>query len=289
MADHAVEQVRHRRQPDVRMRPHVEPLAGAEALRAHLVEEDERTDHLLPRRGQHAPHRETLAEIPYPSDQRVRYRHAVNDTNVPDDALDPRAAELLAEWFGDAWRTRPVASAWWFAADGERDRALQRKFGALVRSAANGELGAWSSRPRERLALILLLDQLPRNCFRGSAAAFATDASALAEARHGLAHGDDRALNPWERMFFYMPLQHAEDAAVQEQSVELYAQLAAEAPRELAETFAGTLQYARLHRDIVVRFGRFPHRNAILGRESTAAEREWLAAGAPDFGQRSGG
>ncbi len=213
----------------------------------------------------------------------------MNDTNVPDDALDPRAAELLAEWFGESWRTRPVAGAWWFASDAERDRRLARRFGALVRSAADGELAAWSARPRERLALILLLDQLPRNCFRGSAGAFASDARALAEAEDGLARGDDRALNPWERMFFYMPLQHAEDSAVQERSVELYAQLADEAPRDAAPTFADALQYARLHRDIVRRFGRFPHRNAILGRDGTAAEREWLAAGAPDFGQRTAG
>lgn len=211
----------------------------------------------------------------------------MDDTNVPDDALDPRATELLAEWFGEAWRSSPVASAWWFAPDPARDRRLQRRFGALMRQAAAGELAAWSARPRERLALILLLDQLPRNCLRGSAGAFATDASALAETRHGLARGDDRAMNPWERMFFYMPLQHAEDAAVQEQSVGLYARLAAEAPPAAAATFADALQYARLHRDIVGRFGRFPHRNAILGRDDTAAERDWLAAGAPDFGQRA--
>ena len=209
----------------------------------------------------------------------------MNDTNVPADALDPRAAELLAEWFGESWRTAPVAGAWWFASDAARDARLHARFGALMESAARGELAAWSATPRSRLALILLLDQLPRNCFRGTAGAFATDARALAETQRGLERGDDRALNPWERMFFYMPLQHAEDDAVQAQAVERYSALAAAVPREFAKTFEDAAQYARLHRDIVARFGRFPHRNALLGRESTVAEREWLAAGAPDFGQ----
>jgi uncharacterized protein (DUF924 family) len=216
----------------------------------------------------------------------------VNDTNVqdavPEDvteaALDPWAEELLDEWFGDARRSG-AAAPWWFSSDRARDARLATRFGPLVHAAATGELARWSATARGRLALILLLDQLPRNCFRGSAAAFATDARALAETQRGLLRGDDRALGAWERMFFYMPMQHAEDAAVQEHAVDRYAALAADAPPETRDAFAGVLEYARLHRDIVRRFGRFPHRNAILGRESTPGEREWLAAGAPDFGQ----
>jgi uncharacterized protein (DUF924 family) len=218
----------------------------------------------------------------------------VDDTNLQDampddlrdDTLDPAAKELLDEWFGDARRSGAPA-AWWFASEPSRDERLRARFGPLVAAAAADELVAWNATPRGRLALILLLDQLPRNCFRGSAAAFATDALALTETRHGLRRGDDRALDAWERMFFYMPMQHAEDAAVQEQAVERYAALAAEAPPATRDAFAGVLEYARLHRDIVRRFGRFPHRNAILGRDSTPAERGWLAAGAPDFGQRA--
>jgi uncharacterized protein (DUF924 family) len=216
----------------------------------------------------------------------------VNDTNVqdavpedvPEETRDRDATELLDEWFGDARRSGSPA-AWWFSSDQARDARLNARFGPLLHAAAAGELAGWSATPRGRLALILLLDQLPRNCFRGSAAAFATDGRALAETQHGLLRGDDRALDAWERMFFYMPMQHAEDAAVQEQAVDRYAALAIEAPPETRDAFAGVLEYARLHRDIVRRFGRFPHRNALLGRDSTPAEREWLAAGAPDFGQ----
>jgi uncharacterized protein (DUF924 family) len=215
-----------------------------------------------------------------------------NDTNVQDampedlrdDALDPAAKQLLDEWFGDAQRSGAPA-AWWFSSDPSRDERLGALFGPLVAAAAAGELAAWNATPRGRLALILLLDQLPRNCFRGSAAAFATDAHALTETQRGLRRGDDRALDAWERMFFYMPMQHAEDAEVQDQAVDRYAALAAEAAPEARDALAGVVEYARLHRDIVRRFGRFPHRNAVLGRQSTAAERQWLAAGAPTFGQ----
>jgi uncharacterized protein (DUF924 family) len=213
----------------------------------------------------------------------------MNDINVAGAALDPRAVELLAEWFGDSARNGGAAAAWWFAVDAARDARLRSRFGSLVRDAADGRLAAWSAAPRGRLALILLLDQLPRNCFRGTAAAFATDAQALAETQRGLRRGDDRALDPWERLFFYMPLQHAEDAAVQRLSVDCYARLAAEAPPAARAAFDGALEYARLHCEIVLRFGRFPHRNALLERTGTPAEQDWLAAGAPDFGQRTAG
>jgi uncharacterized protein (DUF924 family) len=213
----------------------------------------------------------------------------MNDTNVPGGALDARAVELLSEWFDDAVRNEGGAAAWWFAVDAARDARLRSRFGSLLRDAADARLGAWSATPRGRLALILLLDQLPRNCYRGTAAAFATDAQALAETQRGLVRADDRALDPWERTFFYMPLQHAEDAAVQRQSVDCYARLAAEVPAAARATFEGTLEYARLHCEIVLRFGRFPHRNAVLGRSSTPVEQAWLAAGAPDFGQGTAG
>jgi uncharacterized protein (DUF924 family) len=213
----------------------------------------------------------------------------MNDINLDRDALDPRATALLDAWFGDS--TRDAASigrhmAGWFATDAARDAHWLAQFGDLVRAAAGGELATWSATPRGRLALILALDQLPRNCYRGARTAFATDAAALAETERGLQRGDDRALLPVERMFFYMPMQHAEDFDVQERAVERFAILAAEAPAGAGPVFDSALQFAKLHRDIVRRFGRFPHRNAILGRSSTDEERAWLAADAPDFGQK---
>lgn len=213
----------------------------------------------------------------------------VNDTNDDRDALDARASALLETWFGDSTRDADALGARmreWFESNEARDADLFARFGALVHEAARGGLADWSATPRGRLARILLLDQLPRNCFRGAEAAFATDAEALAETQRGIVRGDDRALHVVERLFFYMPLQHAEDAAVQEQSVDRFAQLAREAPPESRTTFEAAAKFAALHRDIVRRFGRFPHRNAIVGRASTAEEIAWLAADAPDFGQK---
>lgn len=213
----------------------------------------------------------------------------MNDINPDRDALDPRAVALLDAWFGDSLRDAAAVGkrmAWWFDTDDARDAELRARFGELVRAAADGALAAWSATPRGRLALILALDQLPRNCFRGARAAFASDAAALAETERGLRRGDDRALHPVERMFFYMPMQHAEDEAVQERAVEHFARLAAEAPAGSGSAFDNSVQFAKLHRDIVRRFGRFPHRNAILGRTSTPEELAWLAGDAPDFGQK---
>jgi uncharacterized protein (DUF924 family) len=210
----------------------------------------------------------------------------MNDTNSP---LDPRAADLLQTWFGDALQGGAALRArmpWWFGSDAARDADLHARFGALVDAASSGGSAEWSATPRGRLARILLLDQLPRNCFRGQPRAFATDAAALRETMDGLARGDDLALFPAERLFFYMPMQHAEDAAVQESSVAYYERLAAGASAYDRAVYADAADFARVHRDIVRRFGRFPHRNAILGRATTPEEREWLAAGAPDFGQK---
>jgi uncharacterized protein (DUF924 family) len=212
----------------------------------------------------------------------------VNDTNARPETLDPKARELLDAWFADTVSDPGTLAArlrTWFGTDPSHDALLRTRFEALVRSAAAGGLAAWSATQRGRLARILLLDQLPRNCFRGGPAAFASDAQALAETDAGLARGDDRALHPVERLFFCMPLQHAEDAAVQDRSVACFAALAAAAPSGTGAVFDDVLQFARVHRDIVRRFGRFPHRNVILGRESTAEELAWLAAAAPDFGQ----
>ena len=205
-----------------------------------------------------------------------------------------RAHDVLEFWFG----SRPYAAAavtqrmhFWFGdADApelqpQTDERIRLRFAELTRQAADGEIASWESSPRRRLALILLLDQFPRNLNRGRAAAYAQDRRALELALGGLQLGADAVLDPVERIFFYMPLQHAESREVQEESLAAFRRLAAEAPAELADVFAGVSHFAQLHHDIIARFGRFPHRNQPLGRESTAAERSWLDAGGAFFGQ----
>jgi uncharacterized protein (DUF924 family) len=176
-------------------------------------------------------------------------------------------------WFGDdssALRRR-------------RDQHIRVRFGALVERAARGELASWADGPRRRLSLILLLDQFPRNMFRGSARAFATDSEALALTLSGMQSAADATLEVVERIFFYMPLQHAESREVQEESVAAYRRLLAEAPEELHGPLSSALRSAENHRAIIERFGRFPHRNRALGRASTPEELEWLRTGGASF------
>ena len=166
-----------------------------------------------------------------------------------------------------------------------RDEHIRVRFGALLERAGRGELASWGDGPRRRLSLILLLDQFPRNMFRGTARAFATDAQALALALSGMQSAADAALEVVERIFFYMPLQHAESREVQEESVAAYRRLLSEAPPELHEHFASTLRSAQNHRGIIERFGRFPYRNQVLGRSTTPQGRDWLSGGGSSFGQ----
>lgn len=204
------------------------------------------------------------------------------------------AQEILLFWFG----SRPYSAAslkphqrLWFGDPAtpelapQIDELIRERFGATAAAAARDELTAWADGPRRRLALVLLLDQFPRNLHRGTAAAFAQDRKALELTLSGLRSGADAALDPVERLFFYMPLQHAESRDLQAESVAAFAQLQAQAVPELQPLFAASLGYARQHHDIVERFGRFPHRNALLGRDSTPEEAEWLAGGGARFGQ----
>ena len=147
---------------------------------------------------------------------------------------------------------------------------MRERFGAAVDAALEDRLGVdWSRNP---LALLLLLDQFTRNLFRGSARAFAGDARALSIAKALVATGADRRFDTIERAFVYLPFEHAESLPMQDESVRLFTALAAEDPRQ-----ADGLDYAHRHRDVIRRFGRFPHRNAALGRASTAEELAYLA------------
>jgi uncharacterized protein (DUF924 family) len=194
---------------------------------------------------------------------------------------------LLDAWFENAPADPEAARArmtWWFGADEQRDAWLREHFGKLTEDCAAGHHNDWAGEPEGRLALIIALDQLPRNLYRGTARAFARDAQSAALCMAAALTGQDRELAPLERMFLYMPLQHIEDLAAQEAGVALYAQVA-EANPDVSLYRDGFLKYARLHRDIIARFGRFPHRNAALGRENTPEESAWLAGDAPRFGQ----
>ncbi len=205
-----------------------------------------------------------------------------------------RAHEVLEFWFGNRPYTADAVAQRmprWFgdAATPElqpqTDEQIRQRFDVLTHQAAAGELASWESGPRRRLALILLLDQFPRNLNRGTAAAFAQDRAALELALGGMQGGADAALDPVERIFFYMPLQHAESREVQDESLAAFRRLAAEAPVEMGAVFAGVSRFAQLHFDIIERFGRFPHRNALLGRTPTPEESLWLVGGGVRFGQ----
>lgn len=163
------------------------------------------------------------------------------------------------------------------------DREVRGRFLDLVEKVAKGDLLDWSSTPGGRLALIVVTDQFPRNIFRGSKRAFAYDKLALRWCLDGLAQRVDPQLLPIERWFFYLPLQHSESIAHQEQSVSLYSTLLGEVSDAEKVVFQGCLSYAIRHRDVVSQFGRFPHRNKLLDRESTPEELAFLATPGSSF------
>lgn len=181
--------------------------------------------------------------------------------------MDPRAVEVLEFWFGSEDQARDV----WFRKDAAFDALIGQRFGALVERALTGELTAWDGSADSALARLLLLDQFTRNIHRGTPRAFAGDAAALALARAVVARGDDAVLPPLRRVFVYLPFEHAEDALAQRESLRLFGALAAAHP-----ALAGYADYAHRHAEVIERFGRFPHRNAILGRASTPEESAFL-------------
>jgi len=168
------------------------------------------------------------------------------------------AQSVLDFWFHGSEERKE-----WFQKDPAFDGEIRARFLPLYEEAARGALAAWKHSPRECLALIILLDQFPRNMFRGDARTYATDALALDAARHAVASGYDRSLSEIERTFVYLPFEHSENLADQEEALRLFSGQA-------------NYEWARKHWEIVRRFGRFPHRNAVLGRQSTPAEIEFL-------------
>jgi uncharacterized protein (DUF924 family) len=196
----------------------------------------------------------------------------------------PSPEDVLDFWFGHAARTPEALQAQnklWFQGGEAFDRALTEKFLPLLEAMAPGPLAEdWAARGQHgRLAAIVVLDQMSRNIFRGTARAFAQDPLALRLCREGLELREDNHLSEAERVFFYLPLEHSEDEADQTRSVAMFTAIAEDA-RPGFEEFANlTLNYAREHAKVIADFGRFPHRNKILGRESTPDELDWLAEG----------
>jgi len=191
------------------------------------------------------------------------------------------ASEVLEYWFGtdtgsdDAQVAQQQSARWWGKERGTDD-TIRARFSKQRQAAVAGELDHWLVSAQGRLALILLVDQFSRNLFRNDAAAFAEDARALHWCVAGIALGADHALRPIQRVFFYLPLEHSESLADQQRSVALYEGLVAEVPESQRQPFASYADFARRHRDIIVRFGRFPHRNAVLNRSSTPEELAFL-------------
>jgi len=183
-----------------------------------------------------------------------------------------RAEEILLFWFApDPGSDASTAQSRWFVANPEFDQLCRKRFLDMYEDAACGRLDDWRKEPRSCLALILLLDQFPRNMFRDTARAFATDAKALELSRYAVGAAFDRRLPPLMRMFLYLPLEHSENMDDQLESVRLTHALTAENP-----AMTETLEYAEQHLETIRLFGRFPARNDALGRQSTQGEMNFL-------------
>ena len=180
------------------------------------------------------------------------------NADMPADIKSPWVSAVLRFWFTELMPRQ------WFIKDEELDALIRERFLPAYEHVRQSLFADQELSARETLAAVIVLDQFPRNMFRGTPQAFATDAQALAMAQSAVAQGQDRELSKKQRLFLYMPFQHSEDRAVQARSIELFTAL------------GENLGYARRHQEVIERFGRFPHRNAILGRTSTPEEREFL-------------
>ncbi|HEY5683492.1 MAG TPA: DUF924 family protein [Sulfuricaulis sp.] len=193
---------------------------------------------------------------------------------------------ILRYWLGvfydDADVIREKSALWW-KKDPEVDEEIRRRFEPLLAEEMRGALESWSAKPRGHLARILLCDQFPRNIHRGKPESFMYDARAKQLARVALDRGWDKPLRPVERVFVYIPFEHSEDAQDQSQSVEFFSALYNVVAEDLKQPFRYYLDFAKKHKEIIDRFGRFPHRNALLGRLSTPAEFEFLKGPGSSF------
>jgi uncharacterized protein (DUF924 family) len=200
--------------------------------------------------------------------------------------IDPD--NIMDFWFGQACES-PAATLerkpFWFGSDPVLDQQIWELYADTVTDAGAGHYADWAESAHGRLALILLLDQFPRNIFRGTAEVFRYDAMALELAGQGITLGQFTGLTVPEQAFFLMPYQHSEDVAVQNAGVALYSAMVDDAADEWRDVAAGYRDFAAQHRDIIAEYGRFPHRNSVLGRSSTPDEDGYLAGGGATFGQ----
>jgi len=186
------------------------------------------------------------------------------------DAVGPQ--DVLDFWFGAPGSAEHGSQRKaWFVKDAAFDREIAERFGATIERALRGELDTWATTAEGALARIVVLDQLTRNAFRGDRRAFAGDAQALTAASALVGSRQDELLSPLERAFAYLPFEHAEGMAMQDEAVRLFTRLVGVAPE-----LQSMLDYAHRHREVIERFGRFPHRNALLGRRSTAEEQDFI-------------
>ncbi len=195
----------------------------------------------------------------------------MNDDTLIDDVLE--------FWFGEldhAGMPAEDRNKLWFQASESTDSEIRHQFGDAVEAAVAGQLDHWSAGTQGLAALIVLLDQFTRNIYRGTASAFAGDDGALALARGAVASGTDRNMPAIHRVFLYIPFEHAEDLAAQEQGIARFDALLDDCHPDAREAVEGFRRYMVAHRDVVAQFGRFPHRNSILGRASTADEQAHL-------------
>ncbi|MFJ7284318.1 DUF924 family protein [Pseudomonas sp. NPDC099000] len=187
---------------------------------------------------------------------------------------------LLEWWFGTLQSPNDIAAdkgKLWFGKRDSQDLEARTRFGDWVEQALAGGLTDWAQRPEGWLALVLLLDQLPRMIFRDTPKSFSGDLRAQALVAQGIAADFDRQLRPIQRVFIYLVFEHCENLAVQNEAVSRYIDLVAQQPEADQKLFIDYLNYAEKHQRVIARFGRFPHRNAVLGRESTAEEMEFLS------------
>ncbi len=201
-----------------------------------------------------------------------------------------RIDDILDFWFGSA--DGPITGqlpedqpSMWFSGGPQVDETIEERFGEDIEKALDGAYDDWADNPSGRLALILLLDQFTRNVYRGTAQAFSGDPKALSLTLDGLDQRQDVELDPIGRVFFYMPLEHAEELGHQQRCVDLMKSLTNEVDDPRRALFKGFYDYAIDHQDIIERFGRFPHRNPLLDRPSTDEEEQFLADNDTNFGQ----
>jgi len=186
-------------------------------------------------------------------------------------------ADVLDFWFDSA------TEALWFERSDAFDATVRERFGDTLEAALRGDIDHWAQSPEGWLALLIVRDQFSRNLYRHDARAWAGDAGTQAIALQGIARGDDRRLSPLQRVFAYMPLEHAESTDLQKHCLRLFEELVTSQPPASRARFENYLDYARRHHDVIHRFGRFPHRNAVLGRTDTPAEQAYLATPGSGF------